>query len=163
MKSQQGAVLIVGLVVLLVMTLIGVSSMGSSTSQLKMANNLQTQQVSFQATETVAAFFDDGKNKTDNPYGVNWDTDATQNFPGLDPMGDAKTTTDLVVVYVDCMTVPTDQGLTGDSQDGQSGGFRGLARDLQFSSTALNTGGQPIGQKNSRVNGVQTLAPGCPN
>lgn len=46
---QQGAALVVGLVILLVMTMIGVSSMGSMTTELRIATNIQTHQVAFQA------------------------------------------------------------------------------------------------------------------
>lgn len=161
--KQQGAALVVGLVVLLVMTLIGISSMSSTTSRLKMANNLQTQQMTFQASEAIAAFFADGKAKTDNPYGVDWDSAVTQSFTNLDPMVDGKTNTNMDVVYINCITVPMEQGLTGDTQDGESGGFRGLVHDVQIASTALNANGDAVGQINDRVNGVQTIAAGCPN
>lgn len=52
-KHQQGAVLIVSLVILIGMTLIGVASMGTSLVQEKMATNAQTSNVSFQAAESA--------------------------------------------------------------------------------------------------------------
>ena len=160
--KQEGAVLVIGLILLVVMTLIGVSGMGTTTSQLKMANNLQTHQVAFQATETVAAYFQDLAPKDASPYVIDWDTRVLQQFSNINPVGDGKSRTNLDVVYVDCTIVPMNQGLTGDSQDGESGGFKGVVHDLVIVSSALNSDGFPVGQKNDRVNGVQTIAPGCP-
>lgn len=53
LKSQQGAVLVVCLVILLVMTLLGVSNMQSTAVQYKMAKNNQDRQVAFQVAETA--------------------------------------------------------------------------------------------------------------
>jgi type IV pilus assembly protein PilX len=50
---QKGAVLVVGLLILLVMTVLGVAAMGSTTLQERMANNNRQQQVAFQATEVA--------------------------------------------------------------------------------------------------------------
>lgn len=52
-KNQQGAVLIVCLVILLVMTVLGVSNMQSTAVQYKMAKNNQDRQVAFQVAETA--------------------------------------------------------------------------------------------------------------
>ena len=53
MKNQQGAVLVMALVMLTVLTLIGVSSMSSSTLELKVAGNTQQHDIAFQAAQTV--------------------------------------------------------------------------------------------------------------
>ena len=50
-KRQKGVALAVGLVVLLVLTLIGVSSMSVTTLELRMASNLQSKNHAFQAAE----------------------------------------------------------------------------------------------------------------
>ena len=52
-RSQKGAVLIFSLVILLVMTWLGISAMGSSKLDTKMASNNQCQLESFQAAETA--------------------------------------------------------------------------------------------------------------
>lgn len=70
-RNQQGAVLIVSLVILLVMTLIGVSSMQSAGMQQKMAGNSTARQVAFsvaeaalaKAEENLVANFDHGTDK----------------------------------------------------------------------------------------------------
>lgn len=49
---QQGAVLIVGLVLLLVLTLLGISGINTAALELNMAGNAQAGQLAFQAAET---------------------------------------------------------------------------------------------------------------
>lgn len=51
-RSQHGAALIVGLVLLLALTILGISGMNMSTLELTMAGNLQAQEAAFQAAET---------------------------------------------------------------------------------------------------------------
>lgn len=51
-QAQRGAALIVGLVLLLIMTLLGVAAMRTSTLQLVMAGNSQYAQLAFQAAES---------------------------------------------------------------------------------------------------------------
>src|SRR6185503_3219663 len=50
-RSQRGATLIVGLVLLLVLTVVGVSGMNTATMQITMSANTQFQQDAFQMTE----------------------------------------------------------------------------------------------------------------
>lgn len=50
-KAQQGATLVVGLVLLLVLTVLGVSGMNTATMEVTMASNTQFQQDAFQAAE----------------------------------------------------------------------------------------------------------------
>ncbi|MFL1466336.1 PilX N-terminal domain-containing pilus assembly protein [Marinobacter sp. DUT-3] len=52
--SQRGAVLIVSLVILLVLTLIGVAGMNSSVMQERMASNAQNSNRAFQGAESSA-------------------------------------------------------------------------------------------------------------
>lgn len=52
---QNGAVLIVSLIILLVLTVIGVSAMSTSSLEEKMTGNLRDQDVSFQAAESALA------------------------------------------------------------------------------------------------------------
>lgn len=51
-SRQTGAALFVGLILLLVMTILGVSGMSTATLELTMAGNAQAQQQAFQAAET---------------------------------------------------------------------------------------------------------------
>ncbi len=51
--AQRGAVLVISLLILLVMTMLGVSSMSSTTLQERMANNNNQRQIAFQAAEAA--------------------------------------------------------------------------------------------------------------
>jgi len=53
MHHQRGAALVVGLLLLLVLTLLGVSSLGGSTQQMRIATNAQNKNRAFQLTESV--------------------------------------------------------------------------------------------------------------
>ncbi len=55
-KKQSGAVLVIALVLLSVLTIIGVSSMSGSTLQLKVARSAQQHNIAFQATQSVIDF-----------------------------------------------------------------------------------------------------------
>lgn len=52
--QQRGAALIVGLILLLVLTMLGISGMQSSTFELMQANNLQYGENAFEAADTGA-------------------------------------------------------------------------------------------------------------
>jgi len=52
-RGQQGAVLLVSLMILLIMTVIGIAAMGTTTMEEKMAGNNQQRQQAFQAAETA--------------------------------------------------------------------------------------------------------------
>jgi type IV pilus assembly protein PilX len=52
-KRQQGAALIIGLIILVVLTLIGVQAMRSSIVQERMAGNMRERNVAFQAAEAA--------------------------------------------------------------------------------------------------------------
>lgn len=52
-SRQRGAVLVVGLLTLLVMTVIGISSMNTSNLEEKMAGNTRDREIAFQAAESA--------------------------------------------------------------------------------------------------------------
>ena len=52
-QKQRGAVLIVSLVILLLMTIIGISSMKSTTLEERMAGNMRDQNLAFQSAEAA--------------------------------------------------------------------------------------------------------------
>ena len=55
-KRQSGVVLVMALVMLTVLTLIGVTSMSSSTLEMKVAGNMQERNIAFQAAQSRLAF-----------------------------------------------------------------------------------------------------------
>jgi len=67
-SSQRGATLVIGLILLLVMTLLGIAGLTSSTVDLAMAGNSQNAQNSFQAAEsTIEVELRLGASGTDTP------------------------------------------------------------------------------------------------
>lgn len=56
LRNQGGAVLVMALVMLTVLTLIGVASMSSSTLELKISGNSQQRNIAFQAAQSRIAF-----------------------------------------------------------------------------------------------------------
>jgi type IV pilus assembly protein PilX len=53
MHKQQGAVLVTGLLILLILTIIGITGMSNTTMQERMASNDRDRQVAFQAAEAA--------------------------------------------------------------------------------------------------------------
>ena len=64
-KKQAGVVLVMALVMLAVLTLIGVSSMNSSTLEMKVSGNMQQRNTAFQAAQSRLAFA--GSKDASNP------------------------------------------------------------------------------------------------
>ena len=67
-NRQQGAVLVMALVLLIVLTLIGVASMQGSSMELKVASNAQQRNTAFEAAQSlidIAASLDDPVNTND--------------------------------------------------------------------------------------------------
>ena len=56
LKAQRGSILIVSLMILVVLTMIGVSSMSTTSLQERMAGNFRDRQIAFQAAETALAY-----------------------------------------------------------------------------------------------------------
>jgi type IV pilus assembly protein PilX len=71
--SQRGATLIVGLVLLLVLTIVGVSGMNMATMEVQMAANTQFQQDAFQLAEDgIDIAIATRQYSTDGPRVVDW-------------------------------------------------------------------------------------------
>ena len=78
LHHQQGAVLVMALVMLTVLTLIGVSSMSSSTIEMKVSSNTQQHDIAFQAAQGIIGI----ASSADSPLNTNnyqvFETDDTQ-------------------------------------------------------------------------------------
>lgn len=79
--KQSGVVLVMALVMLAVLTLIGVSSMSSSTLEMKVAGNMQQHNVAFQAAQSRLAF---AASAAASSGGVLDPVDYLINIPNLD-------------------------------------------------------------------------------
>jgi type IV pilus assembly protein PilX len=72
-SAQTGATLIVGLVLLLVLTVVGISGMNTATMEITMAANTQYQEDSFQEAEDgIDIAIGTRAYSTDAPRTVNW-------------------------------------------------------------------------------------------
>lgn len=153
LHQQQGTALIVGLVVLLVMTMLGVASMGSMTTELRIANNTQTHQVAFQAAASAiqAVLNDPAIEWNDTAGGVGNDI-ASQPAAYVSPNGDQSA--DLVVRYSGCRKVFTGSSLTSD-------GMGALAHEIEATGQARD-GSSNVIATSKQVLGVQTtMVAGC--
>lgn len=93
---QSGAALVVGLVLLLALTVIGVSGMNMATLELNMASNMQAQQAAFQAAETGI----------DIPIAQGTFTTAAPSTLAPTPLGDGSYQTQSVTSCVETTPVP---------------------------------------------------------
>lgn len=151
--QQQGAALIVGLVVLLVMTMLGIASMGSMTTELKIANNTQTHQMAFQAaaSATQAVLNDPAIEWNDTAGGVG-NNIATQPAAYTSPNNDQ--TADLVIRYAGCRKVVAGTSLTSDS-------MAALSHEIEATGQARDSSNNVIATS-KQVLGVQTImVAGC--
>lgn len=80
-KQQRGVVLIISLIILLLMTIIGISSIKMTTLEERMAGNLRDQNLSFQSAEAALV---EGENFLENTVLIITDSTA-----GLHDIGDA--------------------------------------------------------------------------
>ncbi len=58
-KKQKGSVLVISLLILVVLTILGVSSMNSTSLQEKMSGNFRDREIAFQAAEMALAYAED--------------------------------------------------------------------------------------------------------
>jgi type IV pilus assembly protein PilX len=104
--SQRGATLIVGLVLLLVLTVVGVSGMNTATMEINMAASTQFQQDAFQMTEdaadTVLATRDyttDGERTLEWIGGTDYDRRAVTTYETNTDVPDAAFSSDEVEAF----------------------------------------------------------------
>jgi type IV pilus assembly protein PilX len=119
-NKQKGAALIVGLVLLLVLTVLGISGMNTALLEMTMAGNTQAAQLSFQAAETGIDVAMSGNVSTSGPVTY---TDV--------PVGDGSYRFTAEIVCAG--TTPVPEGIY--SEDGS-------ARAIHFDATS--TGEQPV-------------------
>jgi len=138
-QRQQGAALMVGLVMLLVLTLLGVSNMRMTTLELRMSANTQNRNQAFQAAASAIApalnQFDSGNIAT------------PQVFNNIFNSVNANSSADAVVIY---------QGRTsGSGCPGTS--FRFDCTHFEIQTTGRHNSSNAVSRQ---VQGVYTLSPG---
>lgn len=136
--TQSGAVLVLGLVMLTVLTLIGVSSMSNSTLEMKVASNQQQHNVAFQAAQSRLAF--SSKDDALNPINFLIAIDVTdppswpvQNCNAADGCPDgADWSATAEARYLDCQI-----GIGSSLEAGKGFSFRAF----EITATGVATGG----------------------
>lgn len=147
--KQQGAVLIVSLIILLVMTLIGVTAMQTTTMEERMAGNMRDQNFAFQAAEIALRDAEDFIEQIATTGGFN----GTDGLHGL-----ADTEPD----YTDSATWSSATSSRAYSTDTPAPDIDGIQTQPRYfikiiSSVAPASGGSKnIGGMNKESNGVNT-------
>ncbi len=154
-KQQSGAALVIGLVILLVMTLLGVSSMNSSRTELKIAANIQNKSVAFQVAENAIqrVVLDPA-----TPWS-NLTTTAT-NFT-FDPAGEnysART----AMIFEDCRRNPQGYDLSGDGVgDGAGSNNKAIVHNIRSVGEAKALTTARVVASSAVSVGVRTMLAGC--
>ena len=76
LAKQRGSILIVSLMILVVLTMIGVSSMSTTSLQERMAGNFRDRQIAFQAAETALAYAEEFARNNINSASIFNDTNG---------------------------------------------------------------------------------------
>jgi Tfp pilus assembly protein PilX len=162
-KHQSGAVLVISLILLLVLTLMGVTSMSVTTSELKIASNQQEHNNSYEGALSVL----DTVKRSPAIVWVNVPTaDVVAPVPqdvavsaingvGTGFEGVAK------VSYDHCICAVEGNSLLGDSQDGDpSCNFGRVVQEIVATGNAMTT--SQITATSTMVNGVSIGVAACP-
>lgn len=144
--KQQGAALVVGLVLLMVLTVLGVSGMNTSTLELTMASNAQFHQDAFQAAETGIDILIESRTYSTVP---NW----PGNLVPVTPLGDGTYTTQAVTTFTETTPVP-DGGFSGGE------GVQGTMQAFHFD--IVSTGIGPRGATSIHNQSFYQIGPGGP-
>lgn len=144
LKKQRGAALIVGLIVMLILTILGLSSIGTMTSQLKIAGNSQDYNSAFQAAASGLSV-------------LRYDPTLTWTFlsgtrTGTYTAPDNSASADVEASYVGCVNVAIGYSLNNQ--------WKGLVHEIRSTGEALNSSGDPVSE-NTQVLAIQTVRPGC--
>lgn len=137
-RAEDGAALVVGLVLLLALTILGVSGMNTATLELAMAGSTRAAQTAFQAAETgIDISVEQG----------GWSTTGATTVTG-DVGDDGETTA--VTVNSACTIVP---------DSAFSAGVTGGVMAWHFDVTATGTG--PRGAQSIHNQSFYVAGPGC--
>ena len=125
-QRQRGAALVVGLVLLMVLTVLGVSGMNTATLELTMASNAQFNQDAFQAAET-------GIDLVLARRTFNTIPGDPGNVIVPTPLGDGTYTTQAITTFQETTPVP-DIGFSGGV------GTPGTVQSFHFDIVSIGTG-----------------------
>lgn len=163
-QKQQGAALVVGLIVLLIMTLLGITSMSSTTTELKMASNLMLQNQSFQEAESIYSAIVDDQYIAVIPDST-WTTNADLSVTALATRGitGGNLNTDVTISYRGCNNTVGGSDVTQTDMEGNNVMSNALVHDVDVVTTiASTTGGVQVGKNQAHRNGKQSIVVMCP-
>ena len=147
--KQNGAALVVGLIMLLVMTLIGVMSMSTTRTELKIANNFRNHSNAFQ---TAALMFERALVDPSIVWLSSNTTPVQGSYAGGYTSADGLKGGTLGVVFLGCRTADS------SSLTGRAGKY--LVHEVGVTGSEINSGGTVIAVSR-QVAGYKTLAAGC--
>ena len=159
---QEGAALVVGLIVLLIMTLLGISSMSLSISELKMANNLQMQNIGFQSALAVTDLITDEDSASASIQALKWDISTPQTVGNVttNSITSGSVTTSANIDYAGCINSVEGFEISSSDQEGGSGAFKGVVHEISVVGSVMS--GTNALSTVASLDGVQTVRPGCP-
>ena len=145
--KQNGVALVVGLVMLLVMTLIGVMSLSTTRTELKIANNFRNHSNAFQ---TAALMFE--RALVTPALAETWKSNSTTAVPVSYTSDNGLKGGTANVVFIGCR-VASSSSLTGRAG-------KNLVHEVAVSGSELNSAAAVIAMSR-QVAGFKTLAAGC--
>ena len=147
-NRQSGAVLVMALVMLAVLTLIGVASMESSSLELKIASNSQEHEIAFQTAQAIIAFAtsDDPDNTID--FHDITSPSQTLNYPGPNSTVTGVTGS-AVVTRIGCAA-----GLGESLEEGKGQKYNFYSAQVTGFNTSLSS-------NSVQIQGVRYFAAGC--
>lgn len=137
---QRGAALVVGLILMLALTVLGISGMNSATLELTMAGNTESADDAFQAAETGIDIAIESRN---------WTTAGPTVIPKT-PLGNGTYTTQAVTSNTACTIVP-DRAFSA----GVTGGVMAWHFDVR------STGTGPRGASSTHNQSFYVAGPAC--
>lgn len=143
-RRQQGAALIVGLILLMVLTVLGISGMNTATLELTMASNAQFNQDAFQSAETGIDIVIEGRTFNTIPG-------SPGNILPMTPLGDGSYTTQAVTAFQVTTPVP-DMGFSAGVGTG------GSVQAFHFDIVSIGTG--PRNARSTHNQSFYVVGPG---
>lgn len=161
-QKQSGVALVVGLIVLLIMTLLGITSMSATTTELKIAGNLQSQNYAFQNAESAYKAVK-GKQFAAIPEST-WTSQNALTVATLatSPVTGGSVNTGLNITYQGCNNTVAGSDVTQVDSEGNNIMSNAYVHNVQMSATFVNASGNASGRVNQISNGKQTIVVMCP-
>lgn len=150
LSRQKGIVLVVGLVFLLVLTIIGVTSLRTTTLEQRMAGNLQQRTMAFQDTETKITMLLNNLNSGQTTLSTNDNCSSIDADPDPDAVNKGISASHTCSAYVG----NSDPGRLTDTAEGEKVNL--LHFRLESQSTTLGNASVTLQQ------GVYQRGPGSP-